>query len=136
VSRPDPAVAIAVLRPGSGIPITGSSRITAEHLADYLPDPAVAREVGDGLRAAGFTVGPLVGIGMSITGPAELFEHFFATSLQPAPDGSLFALDEAGEPSRELPLAAVPDALRRGLHAVSFEPPAEAVTTAGDAGWP
>ena len=130
------AVALAVLRPGSGTPLTGTSRITAEHLADYLPDPDAARRVTEGLRSAGFDVGPLVGISMSISGPSELFEGFFATSLRPAADGSMFALDEAGEPSRELPLTTLPPPLREGLHAVTFEPPAEAVAGAGDPGWP
>lgn len=120
-------VAQVVLRPSSGLTITGDTVITAANLPNYLPDPDHARTVVAQLRREGFDVGPVVGIGMSITGPIELFERFFATSIRIDDDGSAFAVGGDGVAARELPLDALPDDICQLLHSVSFEPPAEAV---------
>jgi hypothetical protein len=71
------------------------------------------------LTAAGFEVGPLVGIAMSIAGPHAVFEAYFGTGVETAAAGGWSA---AG--ARELP---VPAALAGAVHAVSFESPAEPV---------
>ena len=112
-------VAMVVLRPASGKPITGSSAITAETLSEFAPDPGDVQEVARVLAGAGFEVGPLVGIGMSISAPRDVFERFFGVAVSDAEDGGW----EAGG-ARELP---VPPALRDRVHAITFEPPAEAV---------
>ena len=111
---------MVVLAPASGRPITGASEITAETLAEFAPDPGDAEAVTRVLAGAGFTVGPLVGIAMSISGSRETFEEFFGVPIDDAETGGW----EAGG-ARELP---VPPALRDRVHAVTFEPPAEAVT--------
>ena len=111
-------VAMVVLAPASGRAITGE--ITAETLAQFAPDPGDAEHVAGVLAGAGFAVGPLVGISMSISGPRATFERVFGITVDDAAEGGWEA---AG--ARELP---VPDALASRVRAITFEPPAEAVT--------
>jgi hypothetical protein len=124
---PVTVVALAVLKPASGKALSPAVRLTAENLASFEPDPAATLEVQRELRKAGFEVGPLVGISMALTGPAELFERFFNTTLDPQADGTWMSVDRRGTRRRELPLAAVPESFSRLLYAMTFEPPAEAV---------
>jgi hypothetical protein len=114
---------LAVLRPASGRELTGEAVITAASLAEYAPDPKAAETVAGVLRSAGFGVGPLVGIAMTVTGSRERFERYFGRRLELADDGGWHTSDCA----TELPLDAVPHEARRHLVAVAFEPPAEAV---------
>lgn len=120
-------VALVVLRPGSGRKITGESLITTDTLRHYLPDPRDAVSVGRTLTDAGFQVGSVVGVGMSLTGSRALFERFFAMTVREADDGGWVAVDRTGETTRELPLVALPPALSQRVQAVCFEPPAELV---------
>jgi hypothetical protein len=113
-------VALVVLAPASGRAITGTAEITAETLAEFAPDPGDVEDVTRVLAGAGFRVGPLVGIAMSISAPRETFEAFFGVPVQDAEEGGW-----AARGARELP---VPAALGDRVHAVTFEPPAEAVT--------
>ena len=115
-------VALAVLKPASGRAITGESQITAETLPELAADPADADAVARALARAGFRVGPLVGIAMSLTGPRAAFERYFGVPLRAAGEGG-WVVGEAA--SRELP---VPAELADRVHAVAFEPPDEAVT--------
>jgi hypothetical protein len=119
----DTIVALVVLRPGSGRAITGESEITAETLPEFAPDPGDAEAVTRALAGAGFDVGPVVGIAMSVTASRSRFEEFFGTEVADADDGGLVV---AGG-DRELPLDALPEDVRRLVHAVTFEPPAEAL---------
>jgi hypothetical protein len=112
-------VALVVMTPASGRAITGAGEITAETLAEFAPDPGDVEGVTRVLAGAGFTVGPLVGIAMSISGRRETFEQFFGVTVEDAEEGGW----EAGG-ARELP---VPPALGDRVHAVTFEPPAEAL---------
>jgi hypothetical protein len=116
-------VALAVLRPASGAAAPAGAPITADTLEVFAPDPADAEAVAAALRFAGFQVGPLVGIAMSLSGPADAFESYFEVPVREAPDGG-WAAGEAG--SRELP---VPAELAGRVQVITFEPPAEAVTT-------
>jgi hypothetical protein len=116
-------VALAVLRPASGGAVPGSAPITAQTLEAVAPDPADAEAVAAALRRAGFSVGPLVGIAMSVAGPPDAFERYFGVAPRASPAGGWTA-GEAGQ--RELP---VPAELADRVQAVTFEPPAEAVTT-------
>lgn len=116
-----------VLRPGSGREITGESIITAETLPHFAPAPDDARLVGRALADGGFEVGPVLGIGMALSGERSRFEDFFQTAVDATDDGGWVAVDAAGTASRELPLTQLPAELRERVHAVSFEPPAEAV---------
>lgn len=120
--EPEDLVAMAVLRPASGRAITGRSQITAETLDQFAPDPGDVDAVTDALTRAGFRVGPLVGVAMSLAGPPAAFERYFGVRVRPAADGGWVA-GEAG--TRELP---VPAEVADRVHAVTFEPPAEAVT--------
>lgn len=128
----EPIVALAVLRPAS--PSTGArpDAITVETLHEHAPDPAAVARVGDTLAAAGFAVGPMVGIAMAISGPSQLFEEYFSVRVAEASDGSWFAVRDDGAATRELPLSAVPADTAGDLAAVTFEEPAEPV--GGD--WP
>lgn len=116
-------VALVVLRPGSGRAITGESQITAENLEQFAPDPGDAEAVARALADAGFSVGPVVGIGMSVSGPRDRFEEYFGVAVADAEDGG-WVVEGGG---RELPLDALPDDVRERVHAVTFEPPAEAL---------
>lgn len=120
--EPEDLVAMAVLRPASGRAITGRSQITAETLDQFAPDPGDVDAVTDALTRAGFRVGPLVGVAMSLAGPPAAFERYFGVRVRPAEDGGWVAGEDG---TRELP---VPAELAGRVHAVTFEPPAEAVT--------
>ena len=113
-------VALAVLAPASGRAITGAGEITAETLAEFTPNPGDVEHVTRVLAGAGFRVGPLVGISMSISAPRATFEAFFGVPVEDAEEGGWKARG-----ARELP---VPAELAGRVHAVTFEPPAEAVT--------
>jgi hypothetical protein len=114
------ATALVLLRPASGRTITGETRITAQNLREYAPDPSGAEAVAEALRSAGFATGPVGGISLSATGPPELFERYFGTPVRQAGDGSWIT----GDGGRELP---VPAELSGAVHAVTFEIPSEPV---------
>ena len=124
-TSPDPAdepvVALVVLRPASGRAITGDSEITAETLPEFAPDPADAEAVVSALADAGFEVGPVVGIAMSVTGPRRRFEDRFGVQLKPADEGGWIAASG----TRSLPVDRLPAAVAGRVHAVELEPPAE-----------
>jgi hypothetical protein len=116
-------VALVVLRPGSGRAITGESQITAENLEQFAPNPSDAEVVARALADAGFSAGPVVGVAMSVSGPRERFEDFFDVDVADAENGGWVV---AGG-GRELPLHALREDVREQVHAVTFEPPAEAL---------
>lgn len=115
--------ALMLLRPASGEPITGETVITAESLARYAPDHDEAGVVAGRMREAGFRVGPLVGIAMTVTAPRTLFEAFFRTSVVEEDDGG-WTVAGGG---RELPLSSLPPGLAGRILAVTFDEPAEPV---------
>jgi hypothetical protein len=117
----DDIVAMVVLEPASGRAISGRSQITAETLQEFAPEPADAEAVTRALAQAGFRVGPLVGIAMSLAGAPATFERYFGVPVRPAEEGGWVAGEHG---ARELP---VPAELADRVHAVTFEPPAEAV---------
>ena len=122
-------VAQVVLKPASGLEITGYAPITSETLPQYLPDPGDADAVARVLAAAGFEVGPVAGIGMSAAGPLSLFEEYFGAKVERDDTGGWVAVGSSGAPSRELPVDALPDSVSSRVHAVSFEEPVEPVVT-------
>ena len=103
--------ALVVLRPESGR-LTGQEAVTAETLSRYRPDPDAAKAVLEFFEAAGFEVGPLVGLGFAISAPADLFDRVFGRS---APG--------EGHGGSDLPLTPVPEPLRDHVQAVTFPPP-------------
>ncbi len=124
-------VALVVLRPASGQPIAGETRITAENLPQYAPSPRDAEQVSRALEDAGFRVGPLAGISLAMTGSRSRFERYFGTTIHPEAQGGWLAVGRDGVSARELPLDALPAALRSRVHAVTFEEPGEPVGTEG-----
>jgi hypothetical protein len=119
----DEVVALAVLRPPSGGAVPGDVPITADTLERFAPDPAEAEAVAAALTNAGFRAGPLVGIALSLSGPRAAFEEYFGVPVRESPEGGWTAGDAD---ARELP---VPAELAERVQAVTFEPPAEAVST-------
>ena len=66
-------------------------------------------------RAAGFEIGPLVGVSFSIAGPVERFEEFFRVRAeQPGPQPF---------PANELPLSSLNPTLRQYIASVLFTRP-------------
>ena len=114
-------VALALLRPASGGAVPADAAITADTVEAFAPDPADGEAVAAALTRAGFRVGPLVGIALSVSGPAAAFEAYFGVPVRESPEGGWTA-GEAGP--RELP---VPAELAPRVRAVTFEPPAETV---------
>jgi hypothetical protein len=113
----------AVLRPASGRSIRGAA-ITAANLGDYQPAPEAARAALQAFAAAGFQVGPLVGISFSITAPATTFEKFFHTRL-PRDERGRIAPGERDAGGYELPLQSLPPGLADTVEAVAFSPPVD-----------
>lgn len=99
--------ATVVLRPADGRDLTGDERITSANLREYLPSDDAVATARSWFEGAGFDVGPVVGIGFSITAPRARFEEVFGA----VPDGE------------ELPLERVPPHVRRVLASVTFSPP-------------
>lgn len=132
--KEEPVTAMVLLRPASGRPITGASRITAQTLGEYAPDPADVETVGAALAREGFEVGPMVGVAISVTAPRRRFEEVFGTPVAAAQDGGWQTVGTDGAGTREIPYGRLPEEVAARVQAVTFEPPAE--TTPDDASWP
>jgi hypothetical protein len=124
-------VALVLLTARSGTKLTGDTRVTAQTLPEYAPDPADAAVVTEILQASGFKVGPMIGISMSIEGSANLFNEFFGTEVIRMENGGWMARNSTGEAGQELPTATLPRQLQGRIAAVTFEPPAELLTDEG-----
>ncbi|MEA3030539.1 MAG: hypothetical protein QOG13_1864 [Sphingomonadales bacterium] len=72
---------------------------------------------------AGFEVGPAVGGTFSITAPRERFEQVFQQELKDEGDAGVTLADPAAGDAYLLPLAGLPDELRRSVSVVTFSPP-------------
>ena len=80
-------MAQVILRPASGQRITGESVITAETLYLYAPRPESAATASRAFSDAGFEVGPVAGVGFSLSGSRELFSRFFQVEVADAAEG-------------------------------------------------
>jgi hypothetical protein len=103
-----------LLRPASGRRIGGRDEITSENIREYAPPADAAALARRTFEADGFEVGPLVGVSFSIAAPVSTFERVFKTPIKVDDRSSL-----------ELPLAALPESLRRVIEAVTFERPVD-----------
>lgn len=112
-----------VLRPASGKSIRSQLAITAENIGDFLPSAETALTATQAFAAAGFEVGPVVGISFSITAPVETFEKVFDTHLRLEERGGIKAIGPDKSVSLELPLQALPKAITDNVEAVTFTPP-------------
>ena len=84
--------------------------ITAATLAANQPPKEAVEAAQKLFRAAGFELGPYVGISFSISGSRSLFEKFFRTSLDKLH-------------GYELPLSVLPKEVAAVIEAVTFTPP-------------
>lgn len=119
-------VALVVLRPASGRRISPDAEITAATLDQFSPDRSTATRVRNAFLEAGFHVGRLFGIGMTLSGSKGLFESHFGVYVSAADDGGWIAKWDHLV-SRELPLTQLPSALASCLQSVCFEEPATPV---------
>lgn len=120
------ASAQVIVRSQSGTQVRGDVPITTENLAQYQPsaDDAAAAQAAFG--AAGFEVGPMVGISFSITAPLSRFEQVFGVPLRVDEGGAVAAAAKAAPAGgMELPLHRLPGALAERVAAVAFTPPAD-----------
>ena len=72
---------------------------------------------------AGFEVGPAVGGTFSITAPRARFEQVFKKALKQEGDAGVTLAEAAEGDPYVLPLAGLPDELRRSASVVTFSPP-------------
>jgi hypothetical protein len=115
----DPVIsAIVVMRPRSG-PLTGYEAITAETVGAYVPEPGDVQRIVNFFTAAGFGVGPMVGLSFSITAPRSRFAAIFGV----AQGGADWTGGAGVSTGLELPLAALPPDVRDLLESVAFTPP-------------
>jgi hypothetical protein len=112
-----------ILRSASGKAPDGAASITAETIKDFLPSAAAVGQASAALRAAGFEIGPVVGNSFAISAPQATFEQVFKARLRGDGRGSVLAIGEDGSGGYELPLAALPDSIRRHVAAITFTPP-------------
>lgn len=127
----DTTVALVLLTARSGREVTGDTQLTARTLSEYAPDPADAAVVTEILHAAGFRVGPVLGISMSIEGSPGLFNEFFGTEVVRTEGGGWVAKSSNDSLRLELPTAKLPHQLQGRVAAVTFEPPVELLTDDG-----
>ncbi len=126
------ASAQVIVRSASGTPMRGDVAITAANIADYQPSAEDAAAAQAAFRAAGFEVGPVVGISFSITAPLARFEQVFGVPLRVDERGAVAAgTGAAPAGGTELPLDRLPGEARERVQAVAFTPPAD---LHGDAG--
>lgn len=109
--------ALVVLRPQGQPSVPPASA----NLAQWTPPPGAAESAAALLRQLGFTVTPSGPIVLSIAARAGLFANVFDTPLERSPRGGIVC---AGG-SADLPLGALPAALRALIHSAGFEQPPE-----------
>lgn len=119
MSIPDSEIihALVVLAPAgrpAGAPSTAN-------LGEWQPPPGAAQTATTLLRQLGFTVEPSGANALRIGGRAGLFHNVFQAVLKKTELGGVVCGDE----SPDLPLAALPAALRAVVAAAGFEQPPE-----------
>jgi len=112
-----------LLRAANGQRPDSRSRIVAENIAEWMPSQETVDFVREKLRSSGFEVGEVVGNGMSITGPAHLFESIFRVRLERTPGKGIQFKSDDRTPTYELPKKHMPSDLVEGVVAITFTPP-------------
>lgn len=100
--------------------------ITSETLARHLPDTAEAEAVRRWFAERGFKLGPLVGIGFSITAPPDVFAATFGA----AADVPLRAAQQGQREGLAFSLGELPEEDARPVRAVELTPPPDFGPTA------
>jgi len=116
--------ALVVLRPAGGRTLAGDEAITAESVAEFLPEPAAAERVRAYFRDQGYDVGPLVAASFSITGPRSRFEETFGAGPALA-QAERVALGQGDGDATELALESLPPEVAGAVEAVTFTRPPE-----------
>jgi hypothetical protein len=117
-----PRISAQVILPPVQGKLDGSTRVTSETVQSLAPSPDHVARTRKAFEEAGFEVSKLYGISFSITGPLELFEDFFKTSIkQDESQGTYLVKDKTV--TYELPLQNLPAHLREHLTTVTFSPP-------------
>lgn len=106
----DPVISAQVLLNPSSGRMPPDAEITAANIEKLKPAPEAVVLVRQSLERAGFEVGPIVGLGFSITARRSVFDQFFGTKL-------------AGSVPGNIPLDRVPVNVRRAVAAIVFPPP-------------
>ena len=120
----DPVISAEVLlKSASGRSIDDTSLITAENVQDYAPSAEAVAEATRYFSEAGFEVGPVRGIGLSISSKASTFEEVLEIKLRPDERGGVVAVTTDGDESYEIPLTPLPGSIRALVVAITFTPP-------------
>ncbi|MDA8233191.1 MAG: hypothetical protein M0Z31_00010 [Clostridia bacterium] len=101
----------------------GYTAITSENFEDYLPSKEVVDQARNIFETAGFMVGPVGGLGFSISGPVKLFESFFNIGIIVDEKSGVQFTGDDGANSYELPTGKIPGQLGGLVTAVTFSPP-------------
>ena len=109
-----------LLRSASGRKIGPETRITAENLNLFVPQPDAYPAVSRILLSLGFEVGSLTGISFSITAAVSTFENIFELPLRSNPKGGI----ETADGKLELDPATLPEKASDLIQTITFsEPP-------------
>ena len=105
-----------MLLPASGKNIGPDTRITAENIEKFAPQPDAYKIASEAFRSTGFEIGSLVGVSFSITAPAGTFKNMFKVDLQRNVQGGI----ECTRGGLELPLDHLQDNTRQIIQTVTF----------------
>lgn len=103
----------------TGAPLD-AAKLTAQEIAKIVPPASVVEKTRAAFEAAGFAVGPAVGLSFSITAPVRVFEQIFKTRLSRDARGGI--ITDAGG-AETLPLSNLSPTLAENIEAVTFTPP-------------
>lgn len=117
----DVVSALVVLRLPGGREMDHTEVVTAANVAQFTAAPDDRARVDAYFADRGFETAPAGPLALSITGPARIFEDRFGTPLSVSRVPSGMAVTCAG--SLELPLDALPEAIRGAVQAVAFSAP-------------
>jgi hypothetical protein len=115
-------VSAQVLLYGEGGRRFKDTELVAANAAALQAPAAAASAAVEHFREAGFEVGPVVGLGFSITAKASLFEKVFAAKVSVDENGGASVGSKGGD--RALDLHGLPKAIQACVAAIEFaEPP-------------
>ena len=117
-----------VLRPATTPP--SGELVTSSTIAEYAPPAEAAESIRRFFAGAGFSVGPLVGISFSISGPLASFERTFDERPRVKDRGGVQEATTAA--GHELRLDRLPPELQPFVGAVTFTPPPDFGPTSYD----
>ena len=114
-----------LLRSATGKVIKSDSVITAETIKDFAPSPETVTKARRAFAAAGFEIGPTVGISFSITASVRQFDQLFEITLKLPSNGRVEVVKNNVSMGYELPLDGLPRSISDLVVAVTFTPPTD-----------